>query len=447
MRAEPGVPDAVGIADGIRSRRIRALEVMSATLDAIARRNPELNAFVFVAESAALLASAEQIDLRVGIGEDPGPFAGVPVGIKDLEDAAGMPTTSGSLSSGDEPAAADSRLVARLRAAGAIPVGKTNTPEFGYSIDTHNRRFGPTRNPWDPTRSPGGSSGGSAAAVAAGMVPLATGSDGGGSIRIPAAFCRLPGLKPTAGWLVDEQDSWDGLTAPGALTRSVRDVARFLDVVAERPPERAFEASLSEPVKMQALRAVASVDLHGATIEHVVAGAFRAAVGRLEAAGLDVERCAAPLPDSRETFSVIAAYGDAQRLRALSEEERSKLSRGYLAWCERGAAFTPRDLAAANADRMRLAAVVDDLFAGADLILSPVVGILPWRLEDRSLLDPMDVMLTHPFNLTGQPAISMPLPGMLAGLQAVGPLGSESQLLRFAKTALEILGEGKESDG
>ncbi len=447
MRVEPGVADAVGIADGIRAGRVRAVDVMEATLEVIAERNPELNAFVFVAEPAALLASAGEIDRRVGNGEDPGSFASVPVGVKDLEDAVGMPTTSGSLSSGDEPAEADSHLVARLRAAGAIPVGKTNTPEFGYSIDTRNRRFGPTRNPWDPTRSPGGSSGGSAAAVAAGMVPLATGSDGGGSIRIPAGFCRLPGLKPTAGRLADEEDTWDGLTALGALTRSVRDVARFLDAVAERPLDRSFEVSLTEPVVLQGLRAVASVDLHGATVANAVAEGFRAAVGRLEAAGLAVERCEAPLPDSRETFSVIAAYGDAQRLRGLPDEERSKLSRGYLAWCEQGAALTAGDLAAANANRTRLGAMVEDLFARADLILSPVAGILPWRLEDRSSVDPMDVMLTHPFNLTGHPGISVPLPGMLAGLQAAGPLWSESLLLRFAETALNTLGEGKESDG
>jgi Asp-tRNA(Asn)/Glu-tRNA(Gln) amidotransferase A subunit family amidase len=217
MRVEPEFADAVGIADGIRTGKISAVGVMEATLEAIGERNPELNAFVFVADPQALLASAEEIDRRVGNGEDPGPFAGVPIGVKDLEDVAGMPTTSGSLSSGDKPADRDSHLVARLRAVGAIPIGKTNTPEFGYSIDTRNRRFGPTRNPWDPTLSPGGSSGGSAAAVAAGMVPLATGSDGGGSIRIPAAFCRLPGLKPTAGRLAMGTRGW--LSSPGAHVR------------------------------------------------------------------------------------------------------------------------------------------------------------------------------------------------------------------------------------
>ncbi len=446
MRTEPGLADAAGIADGIRAGRLRASEVMGATLEAIDDRNPEVNAFVFVADSDELIAAADGVDRRVAAGRDPGPLAGLPVGVKDLEDARGMPTTNGSLLSGDEPADGDSRQVARLRAAGAIPVGKTNTPEFGYSVDTRNRRFGQTRNPRDPSRSPGGSSGGSAAAVAAGMVPLATGSDGGGSIRIPAAFCGLPGLKPTVGRILGDDDTWGDLTQLGGLARSVRDVARFLDVVAEPPPDRSFEAALAEPLPLQGLRAVASVDLHGAVVEDAVAAAFLAAVSRLEAAGMTVERRVSPLPDSRETFTVLASHGDAEQLRGLSEDERSKLSRGFLNWCERGARVTLEELAAAAADRERLAAGVEELLAGADLILSPTVGVLPWRLDERLALDPIDVLLTHPFNLTGNPAITVPLPGLLAGLQAVAPRFAEDLLLQFAEAAAGALDEGKESE-
>ncbi len=441
MKAEAGIADAAAVADGIRGGRVRAVEVMASTLEAVRDRNPEVNAFVFVADPDELVVAALDIDQRVAGGEDPGPFAGVPIGVKDLVDVRGMPTTSGSLLPGDEPAARDSHQVAQLRAAGAIPVGKTNTPEFGYSLDTRNRRFGQTKNPRDPSCSPGGSSGGSAAAVAAGMVPIATGSDGGGSIRIPAAFCGLPGLKPSAGRIPGEADAWGGLTTFGALSRSVRDVARFLDVVAQPLQGRSFEAALAEPLPLGSLRAVATVDLDGAVVEDAVRLAFLAALDHLQALGTRVMRVESPLPDSRETFTVIASYGDAQGLKKLSEEDRAKLSRGFLAWCERGSSVTPTDLSAANANRAALATVVDRLLGEADLILSPTVGVLPWRLGERWERDPLEVLLTHPFNLTGHPAITIPLPGALAGMQAAGPRSGEELLLRFADQAIDAFEE------
>ncbi len=445
MGTEPGLADAVGIADGIRAGRARSVDVMAAALAAIEERNPELNAFVFVADRRELLAAAEDLDRRCAAGEDPGPFAGVPVGVKDLEDARGMPTTNGSLVSSDEPVSEDSHQVARLRAAGAIPVGKTNTPEFGYSVDTRNRRFGQTRNPREPSLSPG-------------WVERRIGGscgrrDGAARDRLgwgrkhpdPRRLLRASGLKPTVGRIpVDEEDAWGDLTQLGALARSVRDVARFLDVVAVPPPERSFESALAEPLPLNGLRAVASVDLHGATVDKAVSDAFLAAVGRLEGAGMTVQRRESPLPDSRQTFTVLASHGDAEKLRGFSENDRTKLSRGFLAWCERGARVSPAELAAAADDRRRLIGSVAELFADVDLILSPTVGILPWRLDEKLAHDPLDVLLTHPFNLTGHPAITIPLPGILAGLQAVGRPYAEDLLLRFAQSVLDALGDGKE---
>src|ERR671910_769285 len=187
---------AIEIAEAVRTGQRRATEVLDEALAAIDARNDELGAFVHVDEGVAR-AAAEVVDAAVAAGRDPGRFAGVPLGVKDLEDCAGMPTTHGSLAyAGRGPVAADSVHVARLRAAGAVPVGKTAAPEFGTLNFTRTKVFGAARNPWDPERTPGGSSGGSAAAVAAGLVPVATASDGGGATPIPAAVFGLVGVQP-----------------------------------------------------------------------------------------------------------------------------------------------------------------------------------------------------------------------------------------------------------
>src|ERR1700736_4348674 len=187
------------LADQVRSGQLAARELVGHALKRIDALNPRLNAFVALDADAAMRA-ATAIDESVAAGDDPGPLAGIPIGVKDLEDAAGFRTTHGSAGWEDSPAATvSSPLVERLVAAGCVVVGKTNTPELGWKADTVNPVFGATLNPWDMSRSPGGSSGGSAAAIAAGMVPLATGSDGGGSIRIPSACCGLSGMKPSLG--------------------------------------------------------------------------------------------------------------------------------------------------------------------------------------------------------------------------------------------------------
>ena len=194
--------------------RRRARTLVTHALERIEALNPQVNAFVAVDADGALEAAA-RIDDAVAAGEDPGPLAGIPIGVKDLEDAAGFVTSQGSaVFAGGAAAVADSPLVARLRAAGCVVVGKTNTPELGWKADTDNAMFGPTCNPWNLAHSPGGSSGGSAAAIASGMVPLATGSDGGGSIRIPSSCCGLSGVKPSLGRVPSGGDARLGLARP-----------------------------------------------------------------------------------------------------------------------------------------------------------------------------------------------------------------------------------------
>ncbi len=228
-----GVPVAQ-LAREVRSGERSAREVVTAALHRIERVDPMVNAFVAVDGDRAL-EQAAAIDQLVVNGTDPGPLAGVPLGVKDLEDAAGYRTTHGAPIHRDrEPAVADSPHVARLRAAGCVVVGKTNTPEYGWTAHTENQLFGATKNPWDTAHTPGGSSGGSAAALAAGLVPLATGSDGGGSIRIPSSCCGLSGMKTSLGRVPaagTEPPSWADLSVKGPMALRMADIVLALDAV------------------------------------------------------------------------------------------------------------------------------------------------------------------------------------------------------------------------
>lgn len=231
-----------GLAEALRSGGLSAEGLLAGTLERIETLQPTLHAFASLRDRDAVLAEARSIDERLARGEDPGPLAGLPLAVKDLEDVAGMPTTFGSVLFDDAaPAAADSIEVARLRAAGAIVVGKTNTPEFGCKGATDNALFGATLNPWNRAYSPGGSSGGSSAALAAGLVPLATGSDGGGSIRIPAALCGHSGFKASQGRVPMGGAPTTGLLAVrGPMTLSLVDAVRALDVVRGDHPADIF---------------------------------------------------------------------------------------------------------------------------------------------------------------------------------------------------------------
>ena len=237
------------IAQQVAARAMSAREIVQAALDRIDRYDAEIGAFVAV-EGESALAEADAIDARIAGGEDVGALAGVPLAVKDLEDAAGFVTTKGSAAYADgEPAASDSPLVERLRAAGCVVVGKTNTPEFGWKADTVNEVFGATHNPWSLERSAGGSSGGSAAALAAGLVPLATGSDGGGSIRIPASATGLTGFKPSLGRVPmggREPPGWPMLSTRGVMTRRIRDAALALDSVVGPEPTDLVSLPLPE---------------------------------------------------------------------------------------------------------------------------------------------------------------------------------------------------------
>ena len=288
----------VRLAEEVRAGKLGARELVGHTLERIGALNPTINAFVAI-DGERAMAAATEIDEAVALGRDPGPLAGIPLAVKDLEDAKGFVTTHGSVTrTGGAPVALDSPLVARLKAAGCVVVGKTNTPEFGWKADTDNTTFGRTVNPWNTDHIVGGSSGGSAAAIAAGMVPLATGSDGGGSIRIPSSCCGLSGIKPSLGRVPSggpDAPDWLHLSTKGVMARRMADVVAALDVVVGPDPtdlrslprpEASWLAALDDP--SLPVRVAWSPTLGYAPVDDEVLDACERAVETIAELGVDV---------------------------------------------------------------------------------------------------------------------------------------------------------------
>jgi aspartyl-tRNA(Asn)/glutamyl-tRNA(Gln) amidotransferase subunit A len=380
-------------------------------------------------------------------------LAGVPLAVKDLEDAAGFVTTKGSAAYADgQPAGSDSPLVERLRAAGCVVVGKTNTPEFGWKADTVNEVFGATRNPWSLERSAGGSSGGSAAALAAGLVPLATGSDGGGSIRIPASATGLTGFKPSLGRVPtggSEPPGWPMLSTRGVMTRRIRDAALALDSVLGPEPTDLVSLPLPEGSWSRSLetlnppRKVAWAPALGyGRVDSEVLAACESAVARLEELGTEVVPIDGPF-DADPVQDWLALVGAAS-LRTLDrfrgdEKVWSRIDPGLVALVEWARASIGPDGVIAALDachKLNLALV--DLFHGVSLLLSPTVaGQLPRVGEPGTINGEPDVnwvAYTYPFNMTRSPAGSVcagfTADGMPVGLQVVGPQHGDVVVLR-----------------
>jgi Asp-tRNA(Asn)/Glu-tRNA(Gln) amidotransferase A subunit family amidase len=444
------------LAAAVRRRELSPLELVTATLERVARLNPVLNAFVALRAEEAL-AEARALGERIARGEDPGPLAGLPFGVKDLEDVAGMPTTHGSVPFRQHVAQADSIQVARLRRAGGIPIGKTNTPEFGYTAFTRNRLFGVTRNPWDVSRTPGGSSGGSAAAVASGLVPLATASDGGGSIRIPACYTGAFGLKPTYGRVPRgplPMREWIDTTCWGPLTRTVTDAALFLDAVAGYdgrdpdslpPPGVSYVEALDRLPR--GLRIAYSATLGYARVEPEVRAAVDEAVGVL-ARALDrpVELLADRLTDAGFAWAAMNAFELHARLADVVEAHRGDWGRGFLTGVDLGGRITAADMGRFQRERMVVIQEVAAIFSRYDLLLTPTLpttafaakGPLPDTIDGERLASPIHaVAFTYPFNLTGHPAATvragLSAEGLPMGLQLIADRGREDLLLAVAR--------------
>ncbi len=448
---------AIEIAESVRRGERRAVEVLDEALGGIAAGNERLGAFVHVDEALARTA-AEEVDAAVAAGRDPGPLAGVPIGVKDLEDCAGMPTTHGSLAFAQRgPVAADSIHVARLRAAGAVPVGKTAAPEFGTLNFTKTKVFGVARNPWDVGRTPGGSSGGSAAAVAAGLVPAATASDGGGSTRIPASFCGLVGFKPSYGRIPHPGAQTSETSVYGLLTTTVADSARHLDVVAG--PDDLDRFSLPRPLvnyeseieslPVAGLRARWTPDMGFARCDpEVRAIAEQAAKALAEAAGLVLDDEPVVLTDPVQTW---LSSGTVDLWLELEEgmwpavaDDLTRYSRTVLEQTEKTP--VPR-VAVAARRRERLVADVARLFGEVDVVLSPTTAVPAFAAEgpppdviDGAPARPLGASAT-PFtmlaNLCWNPAVSVPAgrtgDGLPVGLQVMAARHQDEVPLRLAR--------------
>lgn len=450
----------IEIAEAVRKGERKAVEVLDECLDKIAARNDELNAFVVLDPDLARQA-ADAVDAAVARGDDPGPLAGVPFGVKDLEDCAGLPTSHGSLLyKGRPPVPADSPHVARLRAAGAVPVGKTAAPEFGTVAFTHTKAWGTTRNPWNPARTPGGSSGGSAAAVSAGVVPFATASDGGGSTRIPAAFSGLVGMKPSHGRIPHPPAGTSQTSVYGALTTTVADSARHLDVVAG--PDDRDRLSLPAPLgryedaieslDTRGLKATWSVDLGFAAVDPEVAELSEAAARRLaEAAGLELVDRPIQLTDPLKTWMSIGAVDSWLSLEEDMWPERGQelmgfVRRGY----ELSENMTIKQFARRLRYRQRLEDEVAAVFADVDIVMTPSTAVvafpaegpMPIEINGREVAAGMAVPFTMLANLCWNPAISLPAgvnsEGLPVGLQVIARRHRDEVPLRLGRILEQV---------
>ncbi len=450
------VETATECAEAVRRGEVSARELADRALAAIEAGDGELGAFV-VLDPALARREAERIDARVARGEDPGPLAGVPFGVKDMDRCAGMPVSYGSLiHKGRPPAEADSVHVARLRAAGAVPLGMTAAPEFGTVQFTRSRAWGTTRNPWNVACTPGGSSGGSAAAVAAGLVPFATAGDGGGSTRIPAAWTGLVGLKPSFGRIPREGATTSQTAVWGALTTTVADAARHLDVTAgpddrDRtslpPPGLRYEEAM-ESLDVRGLRAVWSPDLGYAVVDpEVRALCEEAAAALVDAAGLAwVER-------KVELTEPVKAWLGAGAIDLWLHLERDE-------WPARADELVPHVRRSFEATeklpvpwyagllrrRTRLEAEAAALFADVDVLLTPTTAVAAFaaegpgamvEIDGRKVEPAMTVPFTMLANLCWNPAISIPAgvtrSGLPVGLQVTARRHDDAVCLRLAR--------------
>ena len=433
-------PAALETAAAVRAGSVSALEITRQALERIDRHNPDLNAIIARDDERAL-AQADAIDARLARDDhDQLPLAGVPLAVKDTEDTVGYRTTHGSRIYADAPLAdQDSVLVARLKAAGCIVVGKSNTPEFACSADTTNLVFGSTRNPYDPERMAGGSSGGSAVAVAAGMVPLGTASDGGGSIRIPAAACGLPGFKPSLGRVPDggpHPVDWPLITTRGVLTRTVADLISVLDVIVGPDPTdlRSLPAP-AEPfsvgVDRTALprRIAWSPSLGYGWTDPSVLAACTAAADRLAADGVEIVEIDEVF-DS-EPFEIwgplVAAYVE----RLVGDQDRNLLTEEVRYGIEDVHRMSARNLLQLEDACHRLNLQLVAVFETCDLLLTPTLHRDPPRLDETVSW----IRATGVFNLTRSPAGTMPVGlseiGMPVGLQVVGPQHGDLAVLKL----------------
>ncbi|RKR07662.1 aspartyl-tRNA(Asn)/glutamyl-tRNA(Gln) amidotransferase subunit A [Kushneria sinocarnis] len=442
-----GTMDAGQLSELFRTGKASPLEATRAALDRIDRFNDQVNAFVHVDREGAEKA-ARASARRWGQGQQLSPIDGVPTSLKDLTEVAGMPAREGSLTTTDTPCEHDAPPVQRLREAGAVLLGKTNTPEFGWKGVTDNQVFGATCNPWDTGLTPGGSSGGAAAAAALNMGVLHQGGDSGGSIRIPAAFTGVFGFKPTFGWT----PQWPPAKMPtlshiGPLTRNVRDAAHMLNAIgryhyhdpyAVRGQPEDWGVDLDKDLR--GLRIAYSPDLGYAKVDPQVADRVREAARKLEALGAEVEEIHPGFESPIGIFQTIWFTASLELYTQSSERERQLLDPGLVAKAHRAESWSAVELFHAEAERARLTMALERFNQEYHLVMTPSVPLEPFAINQE--VPPGSGMqdweewspFSYPFNLSQQPAASVPCGftdrGLPVGFQLAGGKYDDIRVLR-----------------
>ncbi|MBP88128.1 MAG: amidase [Planctomycetaceae bacterium] len=448
---------ATEMARAIREQSVSVVELVDAVLGRIEEFNPKLNAYcTLMADSAR--ETARHADEGIASGTELGPLHGVPISIKDNLYVKNSRTTFGSKLNENDVTAEDAPITERLRRAGAIILGRTNTPEFGWKGVTDNRVFGITRNPWNPELTPGGSSGGGAAAVAVGLGPVAIGTDGGGSLRIPASFCGLVGHKPSYGRV----PTWPGVSVGslrhvGGMTRTVEDSALLLNVIAgpdERDPESLPASDVDYLVEIdrgiEQVRIAFSPDLGFATVDPEVAHLCEQSAMRLSEAGAAVEQVELDWDDPYECWRVFFYGASAARLGRIVEEQGHLLDPGLRACVEDALKLRGLDYSDALTRRNEYWHRIRRVFESFDLLITPTLSVPPFAVGQDNA-DPFPhqeqgdlqwTQFTYAFNLTGQPAASVPCgwteSNLPVGLQIVGRRFDDALVLRAARAFEQI---------
>lgn len=456
--------DALSIAKAVREKRLSPIDVVEASLARMDALEPRLHAFCTPTPELAR-ARAKELERDIAAGKDVGPLAGVPIGIKDLISTKGIATTSGSIAYRDFVPDEDDVVVERLVAAGAVILGKTNVPEFGYSGVGHNPIFETTRNPWNLDMTPGGSSAGSGAAVASGMCPFAIGSDGGGSVRIPAAHCGLYGLKASMGRVPlypgtkDERypgiSSWESLEHIGPISRTVADSALMMSVIAGSDPrdrhslpEASFNWMSCLEGDLKGLRVAYSPDWGYAPVDPRVRKIVDEAVRVFEQdLGCIVEEAHPGWDDPYNAFwGIVAAESDLKGLRKMADQYEAEMTPHLIEFIRRD--WTAEELTGALMTRKAVNNKMWRFMQKFDLLLTPTLAVPPFPVNiqgpekiDGHIVAPFRwLAFTFPLNLTGQPAASVPAgwtdDGLPVGLQIIGRHLDDPMVLR-ASAAFE----------
>lgn len=466
---EPCDLSAVAARRLIGARKLSPVELLDSCLTRIAAVNPAVNAMVAMDTDRAR-AAAKAAEAKVMSGAPLGALHGLPVGIKDLEETEGLRSTFGSELFADHVPAKDDAMVANLRAAGAIVLGKTNTPEFGAGANTRNLVYGATGNPFDPSKSAAGSSGGSAVALATGMVPIASGSDTGGSLRNPAAFNGIVGFRPSAGLVPSERrgHGWSNLPVLGPMARSAEDCALLLSAMASDDAMdplaytlhgravRGGDPALFPPMQLDlsTLRVAASADFGFAPTERHIREVFADRVAALSPLFARVAEATPDCSGTDEAFEVLRAAGFLGAHLAKVQATPDKVGPNVRANVEEGLRYTLADYARAANEQTRLYRVWQRFFRDHDLLVTPAITISPrpWRELYPAEIDGQAtrsyfhwLALAYAVTLVGHPAISIPLgrdrAGMPFGLQIVGPRGGDA-LVMAAAAAIEAAVKG-----